>query len=221
MNSSKLIPTLEIVLFSALFIFTGYGMYLGSQGKDIFLPFVSEDGLVENLTALSLFSAGLVSLFRVFEYRKMKKPLWILTASVLAVLFFFAAGEEISWGQRIFNIQSGDFFLENNKQAETNLHNLIVGGKDLNILIFSQLMFFVLITYFVFSRLLIKKVSFIKNLVLKFRVPMPRVQHIVVMLVITLLVVSINQVKQSELHELSFAFIFFLIFLNPAKIDKE
>ena len=111
----------------------------------------------------------------------------------MAVLFFFAAGEEISWGQRIFNIQSGDFFLENNKQAETNLHNLIVGGKDLNILIFSQLMFFVLITYFVFSRLLIKKVSFIKNLVLKFRVPMPRIQHIVVMLVVTLLVVSINQ----------------------------
>ena len=219
MNSKKLIPTLEIVLFSALFIFTGYGMYLGSQGQSVFKTFVSEDGLVENLTALSLLAASIVNLFRVFEFRKMKKPLWILTASVLAVLFFFAAGEEISWGQRIFNIQSGEFFLENNKQAETNLHNLIVGGKDLNILIFSQLMFFVLITYFVFSRLLIKKVSFIKNLVLKFRVPMPRIQHIVVMLVITLLIVSINKVKQSELHELSFAFVFFLIFMNPAKID--
>ena len=56
MNSRKLIPTLEIVLFSALFIFTGYGMYLGSQGQRHFpKTFVSEDGLVENLTALVSF----------------------------------------------------------------------------------------------------------------------------------------------------------------------
>lgn len=221
MSLKKTLNVPEIILFAALFIFTLYGIYLGSQGQDVFYTFVQEDGLVENLTALSLFAASIVSLFRVFEYRKMKKPLWVFTATMLAFLFFFAAGEEISWGQRIFNVQSSEFFLENNKQAETNLHNLVVGGQNLNILIFSNLIFVVLIIYLVIAPILVNKVSFIKNLVNKFRVPMPRIQHIVVMLVITLMIVAINKVKQSELHELSFAFIFFLIFLNPAKLDNK
>lgn len=221
MNTKKLIKATEIILCTALFIFTGYGMYLGSQGQEAFDPLVQEDGLVENLTALFLFAASGVSLFRLFEYRKMKKTWWVFTAAMLAILFFFAAGEEISWGQRIFNIQSSEFFLENNKQAETNLHNLVVGGKNLNKLIFSQLMFIVMITYFVFSRPIVWKVPALKNLVNKFRVPLPKTQHIIVMLVVTLMILSIGKVKESELHELSFAFVFFLIFLNPAKLDKE
>ena len=221
MNSKKLITTIEVILCTALFIFTGYGMYLGSQGQESFNPLVQEDGLVENLTALFLFGASMVSLYRAFEYRKMKKPLWVLTAAIIAFLFFFAAGEEISWGQRIFNIQSSEFFLEHNKQAETNLHNMIVGGKNLNKLIFSQLMFIVMIIYFIFARPLIWKIPSLRKLANNFRVPLPKVHHIVVMLTVTLMILSIHLVKESELHELSFAFMFFLIFLNPAKIDKE
>jgi hypothetical protein len=221
MEKEKLFKGLEWILFAALFIFTGYGMYLGSQGQEVFYPFVQEDGLVENLTALSLLAASVVSFYRVYEYRNSKKKLWIFTAVMLGILFFFAAGEEISWGQRIFNIQSGEYFLEHNKQGETNLHNLVVGGEDLNILIFSRLMFVVLIFYLVFARLLAWKVKWFRNLVNMFRVPLPRVQHIVVMLIVTLMIVSIHRVKESELHELSFAFIFFLIFLHPAVIDKE
>ncbi|WP_423127878.1 hypothetical protein [Gaoshiqia sp. Z1-71] len=220
MNVKKLITATEVILCAGLFVFTGYGMYLGRQGQEAFDPFVQEDGLVENLTALFLFGASMVSLYRVFEYRKMKKLLWVFSAAFLAFLFFFAAGEEISWGQRIFNIESSEFFLENNKQAETNLHNLVVGGKNLNKLIFSQLMFIILIIYFVFSRLIVWKIPVIRNLVNKFRVPLPKTQHIVVMLIVTLMILSIGLVKESELHELSFAFVFFLIFLNPAKTDQ-
>lgn len=221
MRSKKTTLITEIILSAALILFTIYGMYLGRQGQDVFYTFVQEDGLVESLTAIFLFAGSIVCLYRLFEYRKFKKPLWILTAAVLAFLFFFAAGEEISWGQRIFHIQSSEFFLEHNKQAETNLHNLIIGGENLNILIFSNLMFVVLIFYFVFAPILVKKVAVFKNLANKFRVPMPRIQHIILMLVVTLMILSINKVKQSEIHELSFAFIFFMIFLNPAKLDKE
>ena len=53
---------------------------------------------------------------------------------------FFGAGEEISWGQRIFHIESSKFFNENNSQKETNLHNMIVDGVKLNKLIFSNLL---------------------------------------------------------------------------------
>ena len=35
--------------------------------------------------------------------------------------FFF---EEISWGQHIFKWESSNFFLVNNNQGETNIHNI-------------------------------------------------------------------------------------------------
>ena len=43
---------------------------------------------------------------------------------MFAAGLFFIAGEEISWGQRIFEVASPEYFLSTNKQLETNLHNL-------------------------------------------------------------------------------------------------
>lgn len=222
METKKLISWIEILVSSALFIFIAYGLYLGfAQGQERFSSYVQEDGTVENITALFLFLCSAVCVFRVFEYRKMKKSLWAFTYIVLAVLFFFAAGEEISWGQRIFGIESSEFFLEHNKQAETNLHNMIVKGKNLNRLIFAAPMFIVLTFYFVFLRLMIAKIPFISNLAGRFRVPLPGNQHVIVIVIATLAILSLRMVKVSELHELSFAMIFFLIFLNPLYIDKK
>jgi len=216
METKKLISWVEILVSSALLIFIAYGLYLGFvQGEDRFLSYVQEDGFIENLTALFLFLCSLVCLFRVFEYRKMKKSLWVFTYAALTILFFFAAGEEISWGQRIFGIESSEFFLEHNKQAETNLHNMIVKGKNLNRLIFAAPMFIVLTIYFVFLRLMVAKIPFISNLAGRFRVPLPRNLHIIVVVIATLMVLSLKMVKVSELHEVSFAMVFFMIFLNP------
>jgi hypothetical protein len=44
----------------------------------------------------------------------------------LALLFFFGAGEEISWGQRIFGFETPETLAQVNKQDELNLHNLSV-----------------------------------------------------------------------------------------------
>jgi tetratricopeptide (TPR) repeat protein len=70
--------------------------------------------------------------------------LWLLTAIVatacawrrdhfrlfcgaLALAALYVLLEEISWGQQLFNWQSPDFFLRNNLQHETNIHNLLTG----------------------------------------------------------------------------------------------
>lgn len=222
METKKLIAGTEMAVGAILLVFIGYGLYLGHLvGVDEFWNFVREDGPVEWPTALFLFFSSLIAVYRAFQYRKLKKPLWLLTWGALAFLFFFAAGEEISWGQRVFGIESSEFFLEHNKQAETNLHNLVVGGQSVNILIFSRLMFLVLIIYFVFSRLLVLKVPFIRRLINRFRVPLPKKQHLILMGVSTLMVLLIGLKKESELHELSFAMVFFLIFLNPHEIDQD
>lgn len=218
MNAKKLVTATEIIISVALFIFIGYDMYLGHfVSLEAFLEYIREDGVVEYTTTIFLLFCSLVCIYRLIQYRKMKKSLWILTWAVLAFLFFFAAGDEISWGQRLFGIESGDFFSQHNKQAETNLHNLVVRGHNLNIVIFSRLMFLVLITYFIFSRLMFRKIAFIRNLVNKFQVPLPRIYHIIIMVAATSIILLIHLVRESELHELSFSMVFFMIFLNPFK----
>jgi len=45
----------------------------------------------------------------------------------MALVSFYVLMEEISWGQRIFNIVSPEFFKKYNLQRETNIHNLLIG----------------------------------------------------------------------------------------------
>jgi hypothetical protein len=68
----------------------------------------------------------------------------------MSFLAFFAAMEEISWGQHIFHFQSSDYFAQHNIQKETNLHNFI------NANLFSSLIYVSIYILLVFIPLLIK-----------------------------------------------------------------
>ncbi len=78
-----------------------------------------EDGLLENIeVGLLLFSSGM------FVYLAARRsPSWLWYA-LFGVFFFFMAGEEISWGQRIFSLALPDLFLKYNVQNEITIHNL-------------------------------------------------------------------------------------------------
>ena len=52
---------------------------------------------------------------------------------LLALAGFYTCMEEISWGQRIFDIQTPDFFKKHNLQSETNLHNFLIGPYNTSI----------------------------------------------------------------------------------------
>ena len=81
-----------------------------------------ENGFVENLQILFL----IVSIyFLIISFKKLnlKKIIKIfLTIKILALIYYL--GEEISWGQHFFKWVSPEFFLKNNNQGETNLHNI-------------------------------------------------------------------------------------------------
>jgi hypothetical protein len=47
--------------------------------------------------------------------------------ALLALAAFYTVMEEISWGQRLFAIESPEFFAEKNIQGEINLHNFFTG----------------------------------------------------------------------------------------------
>ena len=97
-----------------------------------------EDGELENLTALGLLIGSVLLFVRFIKVYKTKNKLWISLNVLMILGLFFGYGEEISWGQRIFEVESSEFFSQNNAQNETNLHNLKVGdvieaGKNVEI----------------------------------------------------------------------------------------
>lgn len=83
-----------------------------------------EDGVVENLSAIALVLASIAMLAVGFKKIGRKAP-FLMSVAILAGFVFFIIGmEEISWGQRVLEVETNEFFLEHNMQNEMNLHNL-------------------------------------------------------------------------------------------------
>jgi hypothetical protein len=87
-----------------------------------------EDGLIEQATAL--FFALNAILAAILAIRPGRLPRRRLVFALLAAGMVILAGEEISWGQRIFGVESNEFFKTYNVQSETNLHNLLGYAAD-------------------------------------------------------------------------------------------
>ncbi|TRZ42802.1 hypothetical protein [Robertkochia solimangrovi] len=193
-----------------------YSLYLGFTDVDFFNDvFTVEDGTVEYGTAIMLLCISILSFYRLFTTGRSKSWYWKLGVFACAVVFLFGAGEEISWGQRIFDIQSGEYFLENNAQGETNLHNLVVGGKKINKIIFSQLLMVGMVIYLLVLPIFYRRNAWIKKMADRFALPIVKWHHTIAFIVSTLIVALIPADRKWEVYELAFGVVFFLIFLNP------
>ena len=210
----------EKIGYGILAVIVLLGLYLGLSDDIYFdVNYAQEDGPVEWGTAIMLFAIFVLSLYHLIKFWSIKKLLWKVGTFLFVVLFLFAAGEEISWGQRIFGVESSEFFIENNAQGETNLHNLVVGEKKINKIIFSQLLFLVMFLYLIVTPILFRKYNWFKNLANTFAVPIVKWHHTIAFLVITILVALNPASRKWEVYELAFGAIFFLIFLGP--LNKE
>lgn len=222
MDTGKILRIIEVIVITALLVIISYALYLKYlPDEEAFQQLVREDGFVEYTTVFFLFLSGTICIYRALNYRSSGKFMGVITWALLALLFFFAAGEEINWGQRIFGIESSSFFLRHNNQAEINLHNLVVGGHSVNKIIFSRLLITILCIYFLLWKPLVLKVPAIRRLNDRFCVPVPRLQHVIVIVAVTLMILLISMYRDSELHEVSFAIIFFLIFMNPSPLPGQ
>ena len=94
-----------------------------------------EDHYFENVGAISFFAASAISLFvfmRALNMRAITGIHWIklLVYSALALLYFFGAGEELSWGERIFYMQVPPGLAQENIQQELKIQNLAIVEKN-------------------------------------------------------------------------------------------
>jgi len=121
--SQKLILGWSPLLFCLLII----SIYLIDPHFYIF-TLLFEDGIIEWITVIFSISAAWIVVHLLINSEKYKlethdKTLLILYA--LGCIFF--AGEEISWGQRIFDVETDEIsyaWAELNKQDELNIHNI-------------------------------------------------------------------------------------------------
>ncbi len=182
---------------------------------DFYQRMIVEDGIMENLTALVLLLISILFTIRFFKQYKTRNKFWIALSLIIIIGTFFGFGEEISWGQRIFSIQTGEYFSQHNYQGETNLHNLEINGVKLNKLIFSKGLVLVFGTYFIVTLLLYKKWTYFTRLIDLWGIPVPKIKYSILILFCTAVVLIIPDSKVWELWEAIFVSVLLLVFLDP------
>ena len=105
-----------ILLFFIVLKFKFRNIYVQIVGMD--------DSIIEDLQVVFYFIAAILALLITKSFLNVKYYLIALIYCILFLGFLFICLEEISWGQRIFNIQYPTSIIANNYQEECNLHNL-------------------------------------------------------------------------------------------------
>lgn len=104
--------------------------------KDTIWHLATEDGVIEYLGALFFLITSILFfiLFQksdtgnnFFHVIKTKENIFYL---ILGIIFLFAAGEKVSWCQRIFDITVPNEYKILNVQKELNIHNLYIFRQD-------------------------------------------------------------------------------------------
>lgn len=114
-----------------LFIVSGLSGEYRILGK-----LTAEDGFFETIDFVGLFTVGVLFVTAFLrsgrlEHRLTHTLVKRLAYLGLALLFFFGAFEEISWGQRVFGVETPEIMRQVNVQGEINIHNLRLFGIHL------------------------------------------------------------------------------------------
>lgn len=122
------VKLLSISIVYALFVLSY--LFVLMIDKNLLIELAKEDGAIESVGAGLFLVSSSTFLFLYFRsksrhnmfFGRLKKR--NLYFGLLAILFFVCFGEEISWGQRIFEWQTPQILNDFNAQKEINLHNL-------------------------------------------------------------------------------------------------
>jgi hypothetical protein len=111
------------VLFAFPFVCLYFLLLTRFLPFDIFLELVKEDNLVEYFQFIVLVAGAIISCGLSFIWQK-KNIYWAVFFGLCAVALFLVAGDEVAWGQRFFNIATGNAVKNLNRQNEITFHNL-------------------------------------------------------------------------------------------------
>jgi len=211
-----LLGALTTIFFSYLFYVLANGNQRAFLGQ--------EDGLYETAGAL-FFLISSILFFITYIKSKPKKNIFFLLLGILLLVAFL---EEISWGQRIFNIDTPEFIQEVNMQNEINIHNLsIFHGREedgtaksgwSNMITAGRIFSIFWFMWCVVLPILYASSNKIKELSDKIKVPIVPIS-IGLLFILTYVVGKVlffileNAPKLEEIKECNIAFLFFVVSL--------
>ncbi|MFK7806629.1 MAG: hypothetical protein AB8F74_02400, partial [Saprospiraceae bacterium] len=236
-----------VTLISAL----GYLMVF--LPKDTFIYLAQEDGILEWTCTFLFFATGILFFILFFNnnsfakkevanfYNTYTKRIWFL---LLALLFIFLTGEEISWGQRILGLETPESIAKNNEQDEINFHNNSLwhlydedGNRKSGLalhLTAKRIFIYIFTIFMLFLPLAVKFIPFVRNLVKKFHLPVPVMELGFMFVANVILYLIFKPIAQdggkiigralSEVQELNFSIVlFFLPFVwyGSRKVSEE
>jgi len=114
--------TWAVALFPLLFVLMTLIVKLFTPRLYRFLT--AEESVVEFATFLAYLLAALVAANLAVDLRRQRQTLFFLSYSLLAAGLFVIAMEEISWGQRISDMNTPSVLQRYNWKNEINFHNL-------------------------------------------------------------------------------------------------
>jgi hypothetical protein len=177
--------------------------------------YAREDGFVEWMTVVALTGAAWLCGERLYFLWRSKDGLFLLSTMVALCAFIFGAGEELSWGQRIFGFNVPAFFLKYNSQKDFTIHNLRFHEVKLNKLIFSQLLGLFVVAYLLPLPYLYRKHDAVRHWINRFALPVPTKSQVACFFVVTVATLLIRDSRKWEVLEFAGSSTFALIFLNP------
>jgi hypothetical protein len=220
----------ETFLGLVIAAFLCFAIFLARFNHDAFqFEFVIEDGFIEWCTVVVLFSTMLVCGRRFLRLRNQRSMLFLGVTGLLTLLCLFGAGEEISWGQRIFGLETPEYLKGKNAQGELGVHNLVIeiNGKDvkLNKLIFGTGLAIALSIYLFIATPLYRTKPAVRSFFNAIAAPMPRNYHIVgYLLIVAVVELLIDSSKRGEMTEFAGSMMFALNVIypyNPEIFDPE
>ncbi|WP_439119835.1 hypothetical protein [Marivita sp.] len=212
--------------FSLLLVATGLlvASFIASaqEGDLFFVYFGAEDSPVETATAILLAFCGVALWWRALSARSMVSRGAAILGVLYGLVYVWAGGEEVSWGQRILGFDSPDYFQQNNDQQEFTFHNLVIGNVKLDELIFGPVLSYVILSYLIVLPLLWPRIGWVQRLVRQMIIPVPRRYHAAFAFAVTAIIPFLDESRRWEVYECIFALLSLAIFLHPANpLDQD
>jgi hypothetical protein len=196
-------PVIAVGVLINIFVM-GLALYWAHDHAQIWRLLV-EDGIVEWMQFLCFaVTSALLAFLAVEQWqREPKVNLQLLAFIGLSALVGLAALEEISWFQRVLHIASPEFFLQNNRQSETNLHNLALGKSSWHKAVLLKIIAVVGITHNIILPLLARKRPGVQRFVEKFGLYLPPLSASVIYILLTAMShLMIDHPRKGELGEM-------------------
>jgi hypothetical protein len=154
----KLLNIFALFLYTTSFVTVITSAHIAGY-ETLLETMTQESGFFEWMSVAILMSICIYGLYFCKQhYHKLSKLMFVLVGG-FAIVAFLGAMEEISWGQHLFHFQSSEYFIKNNYQQETNLHNFIPAE------LFSSIIYSSIYALFVFLPLLVMLLSpYIKSM---------------------------------------------------------